>query len=149
MIGEFELYHGAAIRQLIVGSKSVLSIVADDEIGRVNSYAVNGQFGLYIKHSAKRLPPWQFTYLPEHLSELETLERRYSEVGLVLVCGLDGMLMISLEEFREMNPIGHVTTAFVRVDRDRNTMYRLNGTACALKHSKRRGLHGLPKGVTE
>jgi hypothetical protein len=140
MIGEFELYHGAAIRELIVKATAPVTIVADDEIGRVNSFSVNGRIGLYLKHSHKRLPPWQFTYLPDHLIELDALIARHEEVWLIHICGLDGMVALTLGEFRAMNPEGCETTCFVRIDRDRNTMYRLNGTAGPLKRSKRRGL---------
>ena len=140
MIGEFELYHGAALRELVVRSGVMLTIGSDDEAGRVNSYCVDGKVGLYLKHSRKRLPPWQFTYLPDHLAELETLEAKYERVWLIQICGLDGLVTISLDEFHEMNPRDSETTSFVRVDRDRNTMYRLNGTAGPLRRPKRRGI---------
>jgi hypothetical protein len=140
MIGEFELYHGAALRELIVKSPAPVTIVADDDAGRVNSFSVNGRLGLYLKHSHKRLPPWQFTYLPDHLLELEALRLRHENIWLILVCGLDGLVAITMDDFRAMNPEGCETTCFIRVDRDRNTMYRLNGTAGPLKRSKRRGL---------
>ena len=76
MIGEFEQYHGAALRDLIVGAKQPLRVEADDDHGRVNSFIVNGGVGIHIKHSSKRLPPWQFVYSDENLSETVRLAQR-------------------------------------------------------------------------
>ena len=141
MIGEFERYHGAVIRELIVGANQALNIESYDDMGRVNTYRVNGTMGIHIKHSSKRLPPWQFTYLNDNVSEIERLAARCKSVWLIHVCGQDGAVALSLEEFWSVNPRGAETTSFVRVDRDRNTMYRVNGTGGKLSRPKRRGLH--------
>ncbi len=141
MIGEFERYHGAAIRELIVGANRPLKIETYDDMGRVNTYRINDAIGVHIKHSSKRLPPWQFTYLNDNLSEIERLDRKCSSVWLIHVCGEDGAVALSLAEFFSINPRDVGTTSFVRVDRDRNTMYRVNGTGGKLARPKRRGLH--------
>jgi hypothetical protein len=141
MIGEFERYHGAAIRELIVGANRPLKIETYDDMGRVNTYRIDDTVGIHIKHSSKRLPPWQFTYLNENLLEIERLGERCNSVWLIHVCGQDGAVALSLSEFRSVNPRDAETTNFVRVDRDRNTMYRVNGTGGKLAHPKRRGLH--------
>ena len=86
-IGEFELYHGAAVRDLVVGAGRPLRIEASDDLGRVNTFILNDDVAVYMKHSAKRLPPWQFTYFTEHLDELERLASRCRSVWLVHVCG--------------------------------------------------------------
>jgi len=141
MIGEFERYHGAAIRELIVGAKRPVKIETYDDMGRVNTYRIDDTVGVHIKHSSKRLPPWQFTYLDENLGEIERLAARCDSVWLIHVCGQDGAVALSLSEFWSVNPRGGETTSFVRVDRDRNTMYRINGTGGKLSRPKRRGLH--------
>lgn len=140
MIGEFERYHGAVVRDLIVCAAGPIEIEASDDLGRVNSFLVNNRIAIYLKHSAKRLPPWQFTYLPEHLEELTRLCERADSVWLLNVCGQDGVVALSLEEFFSVNRDVGNETAFVRVDRGRNTMYRVNGNAGKLAKSKRRGL---------
>lgn len=74
MIGEYEMYHGAAIREIIVEMDRPINIYANDDFGRVNSFVLdNGKAGLYIKHSSKRLPPWQFVYTADNLLEIERL----------------------------------------------------------------------------
>ena len=122
MIGEFEQYHGAALRDLIVGAGRPLHVQADDDHGRVNSYIVDDCVGIHIKHSSKRLPPWQFVYSDENLGEADRLGKRCRKVWLLHVCGRDGVVAINLDEFHAMNPKSVEKTSFVRVDRDRNTI---------------------------
>jgi hypothetical protein len=148
MIGEFARYHGAAVRDLIVGAGQPICIEASDDLGRVNTYIVDGTIGVYIKHSSKRLPPWSFTYQNDHVAELERLSAQCKGVWLVHVCGHDGLVALSLSEFRSINSRDTATTSFVRVDRDRNTMYRVNGTGGKLPRSKRRGLHCIFEDLT-
>jgi hypothetical protein len=140
MIGEFERYHGAVIRELIVSSGYPLKIEACGGVGRVNTYRINDTIGIHIKHSSKRLPPWQFTYLENNLAEIRRLVEQCRNVWLVHVCGQDGIVALSYNEFYEVNPQSAETTSFIRVDRDRNTMYRVNGTGGKLARAKRRGL---------
>lgn len=140
MIGEFERYHGAVIRCLIVESGVSLTVKADDDAGRVNTFLFQGSVGIHVKHSSKRLPPWQFTYPSDSLAEIERLAARSNSVWLIHVCGQDGFVALSLAEFLSINPIDADTTSFVRIDRDRNKMYRVNGTGGKLAKPKRRGL---------
>jgi hypothetical protein len=140
VIGEFEKYHGVALRELIVCAPNPILIAPCDDRGRVNSYILNGSVGLHIKHSAKRLSPWQFTFHGEHLDEIERLEDQTEVVWLALVCGPDGVVAITADELREMNLSDRDTTWFVRVDRDRRTMYHLNGSASELGSARPRGL---------
>lgn len=141
MIGEFEKYHGVAIREIIVGARAPIRLEASDDGGRVNTYILNEVLGIHLKHSSKRLPPWQFTYPDENVADIERLANRCRDVWLIHVCGSDGLLALSLNEFWTINPQITETTRFVRVDCDRNTMYRVNGTGNKLTRPKRRGLH--------
>jgi hypothetical protein len=140
MINEFERYHGVVIRELVVGCGLPVNIEAVDDLGRINTFIVNRRIGIYIKHSSKRLPPWQFTYQADHVAEVERLSKRSDSVWLVHACGQDGLAALSYADFIAINPMHAETTSFVRVDRERNTMYRVNGTGAKLRRPKRRGL---------
>lgn len=144
MIKEFERYHGAVIRQIVVdaGASGVL-IRAEDCHGRLNSFVLNDRIGLFIKHSSKRLPPWQFTFGDENTLELEVLRSQTSTLWVVLVCGGDGFVAINHREFLSMNSQDSIATAFVRIDRDRRSMYRLNGSTGLLPRPKPRGFRRI------
>jgi hypothetical protein len=143
MIGEFEKYHGSAIRDLIVGFKDPILIQSSDDIGRVNTYIVNERLGVHIKHSACRLAPWQFTYGEDTLAEIHRLRERSKSVWLIHVCGHDGLVALTYDEFITINSLDADRTRFVRIDRGRNTMYRVNGTDGKLPRPKRRGLNAI------
>jgi hypothetical protein len=140
MIAEYERYHGVVLRELIVTAPGPLVVEKKDEIGRVNSFCLNGHTGLHIKHCSKRLPPWQFTFLDEHLEEIAMLERKCDNLWLALACGMDGIVSLSADEFRKITGASEDTTRFVRVDRDRRTMYRVFGNAGKLASAKARGI---------
>lgn len=140
MISDSERYHGAALRNLIVGAGKALTIQTDDDSGQVNTFRLNSDVGIYIKHSSKRLPPWQFTYLSDHIEEIARLAEKCRHVWLIHICGQNGIAVISLEEFFVINPIEADTTRLVRVDCDRNTMYKVNGTGARLSRATKRGL---------
>ena len=143
MISDSEMYHGAVIRNLIVGVRNSLNIQADDDCGQINTYRLNGDVGIHIKHSTSRLPPWQFTYLGDHIDEIERLAERCRQIWLIHICGQNGAAVISLEEFFSINPVDVDTTRFVRVDCGRNTMYRVNGTGARLPRATKRGLQRI------
>lgn len=143
MIGEFERYHGAAIREILVGANKPIQFRVIDEVGRINSFLIDEKLGIHIKHSAKRLPPWQFTYLDDNFQEIQRIANVSKKVWLIHVCGQDGIVALDIDEYLSINPAGSITTHFVRVDRDRNTMYRINGTAGKLARLKPRGLQRL------
>lgn len=144
MIHEFEKYHGVALRQLVVeAGEAGLLVRAEDTWGRLNSFVVNDSIGLHIKHSSKRLPPWQFTFDSDNCSELSALRGRAQQIWIALVCGPDGVVCLTYEEFLTVNPEGCQATAFVRIDRDKRAMYRVRGSEGALSGAKPRGFARL------
>jgi len=143
MIAEYERYHGIVLRDLIVEAACPLLIEARDEAGRVNSFCLNGHTGLHIKHSAKRLAPWQFTFNDDSLAEIAQLVASHASFWLALVCGLDGVVALTADEFHELIAVPGEAARFIRVDRDRNTMYRVFGNSGQLHAAKARGVTAL------
>lgn len=143
MIREFEKYHGVVLRELVVASGVAgVELRTEDHFGRVNSFLVNNHVGLHIKHSGKRLPPWQFTFDYENCSELAELAGHTTTVVIALVCGIDGFVCVPHEEFLSMtDDCG--ATAFLRVDRDKRSMYRVHGNKPTEISPKARGFQRL------
>jgi hypothetical protein len=142
MIPEFERYHGVVLRDLVVCCGSI-AIKAVDLHGRVNTFMLDDEVGLVIKHSTARLPPWLFTYDDRQLEEIEDTRWSAKAFWFAHVCGQDGVLSISYDEFRAINPVTFETTAFVRVDKGRHTRYRVFGTAGELGAKKSRGVGAI------
>jgi hypothetical protein len=149
MIGEFEYYHGVAIRSLVTASAGGVFLKSIDGYGRLNSYVMNDRIGIHIKHSAKRLSPWQFTFTAPQLAELLELAEKFERVWLIFVCGPDGLVAVTLKEFCDISTAGPQTVALpVRVDRGRNTMYRISGNRCTLPYAKPRGVQKIASDAT-
>lgn len=139
MIAEFERYHGVVLRQLLVAHGHRLSLGVANLSGRVDAFCIEGA-AFQIKHSAKRLSPWRFTYMAENLEELDKLRRLYEPVWAILVCGEDGVVGISLDELKSIVELDQGGAAWVRVSRDRNSMYRVGGSLGNLPRAKPQGL---------
>jgi len=142
MIAELDRYHGIVLRQLLLAQSGRVTLGVADISGRKDAFYINGG-AFQIKHSSKRLPPWQFTYLPENLAELEQLATTCTPVWVFLVCGVDGVVGLSLEELRSIIKGGAGGVAWVRVSRARNAMYRVFGAAGELPRAKSRGVHAF------
>jgi hypothetical protein len=140
MTDEYEFYHGSVLWTLIVGCNSPISIGVDDKMGRVDSFSINGEVAIHIKHSAKRLSPWQFTFSRDNVEELIELDAKHKSLFVCLVCGDDGILAISPDEFLQVSGPAKSETYWIRVERPRNKMYEVSGNAGTLALKKSRGL---------
>lgn len=140
MIQHSERYHGVALRELIVKSPEELRIMRAWTNGRIHSYIVNSNIGLHIKHSAKRVAPWQFTFTSQQADELLQLQRRVDSIWIVLVCGFDGMVSLSDNELLNLHGEEEFGPGWIRVDRDRRSQYRVFGPAGQLNGAKSNGV---------
>ena len=77
MTDEYEFYHGAVLRALIVESGLPIEIAVDDQLGRIDSFKINRSVAVHIKHSEKRMSPWQFTFSRDNVEELIGLDENH------------------------------------------------------------------------
>lgn len=143
MISDFERYHGVALRTIVVSAGRPVTIQSWEEAGRIDSYRLNLTTAVHIKHSAKRLPPWLFTFTGDEIRELVELRTKADALWLILVCGTDGVISLSDSEFNEAVGVSPDSTPFIRVDRDRRSMYRVFGNAGKLGAAKGNGVSAL------
>jgi hypothetical protein len=127
------------LRQLLVAHGHRVSIGIANVSGRVDAFCIENA-AFQIKHSSKRLSPWRFTYMPENLAELAELRQVFDPVWSMLVCGVDGVVALSLNELSSIVQVGEGRTAWVRVSRSRNAMYRVGGALGELSRAKPRGV---------
>ena len=142
MIPELDRYHGIVLRQILMAHPKRFTGGVADISGRKDAFYLNGA-AFQIKHSSKRLPPWQFTYLPENVTELVELSATCNPVWVFLVCGTDGVVGLSIQELQAIIKPGSGGVAWVRVSRDRNAMYRVCGSAGDLSRAKPRGVQAF------
>jgi hypothetical protein len=140
MTDEYEFYHGSLLRSLIVECGMPIEVTADDKLGRVDSFAINRQVAVHIKHSEKRMSPWQFTFSRDNVEELIHLDDKYSSLFICFVCGDDGFLCITPEEFLSVTGPAKSDTYWLRISRPRNKMYEVTGNDGTLESKKARGI---------
>ncbi len=148
MIPEVDRYHGVVFRQLLVAYGRPANVGVANLIGRVDAFSFEGA-AFQIKHSAKRLSPWQFTYLPENLVELSGLKAAFQPVWAILVCGEDGIVCLSLSDLMSIVKIGEGGSAALRVSRDRNSMYRVSGPISEIPRAIPRGIEPFLAAVAQ
>src|SRR5688572_21602988 len=122
MLRDYELFHGAIIRAILVKAERPIIVRIDDPDGRINSFVLDDSVAVNLKHSEKKLSPWIFSFAMDHINELIHLKERYEALLIGLICWRDGVVFLSPQQFLE------ITTAkedkhWVRVERGRNEMY--------------------------
>ena len=140
MIDEYEFYHGAVLRNILVECKSPITVKVDDSKGRVDSFVINERVAIHIKHSKKRLTPWQFTFSRDNVEELVELDHKYERLFVCLVCDNDGIVVLSPDEFLKITGPSNSEAYGIRIDRTRNTMYTAFGNDGKLDYKLARGV---------
>jgi len=142
VIAELDRYQGIVLRQILVAHGDPVRIGVVDLSGRVDAFCFE-KAAFQVKHSSKRLSPWQFTYTSENLAELTELRKTYAPVWAFLVCGQDGVVGLSLDDLTSIVELGAEHTAWVRVSRSRNSMYRIAGGLGELPRAMSRGVQSF------
>jgi len=127
MIRDIERYHGIVLARLIRADMAVNQIRSHPSIR--SAYVLNESVGLYVKYSTSRLSPWKFNFQLEHRSEIATLASEIGRLSVILVCGLDGIVALDEAEIVQLLGERDDPLEWVRVDRIRNQMYGVSGSA--------------------
>ena len=126
MIPEYKLYHGAAIAELVHRMGVDVTIRERSEGGRLSSYSIGNKLGVQIKHSAQRMPPWQFTFTKQNMIEILELRADFQQVFVIFVCHTDGMVCLAIEEALGILGVGSSEQAWLRIDRRRGHQYSIS-----------------------
>jgi hypothetical protein len=92
---------GLVFARILHGTQRPLSLRPFQSVSNA-AYVANDTVGIYIKHSAKRMTPWRFTFMKEHQEEIDLLKSNLAKVFLVLVCGDDGVACLSFSELKQL-----------------------------------------------
>jgi hypothetical protein len=142
MTPEYKAYIGPVILDIIeqMGSVEVQEI---GETGRTDTFVLQADHCITLKYSSKRLPPWRFTFPKHELVELLQLRRRYPNVHVGLVCGRDGVVVLSIAELIGIIDRSQGDQCWVRVARRPGHMYGVAGNAAAADRKFPSGVEAL------
>ena len=100
-----------------------------------NSYIVNDKSIIYIKYSQKRLPPWNYTFIKEHVSDLVAMADEFDDVFIVLICNEDGICCLNWHEFNTVISVeNNQYPKWISVTRKKSEKYSIRGRDGELKH---------------
>lgn len=121
----YSFFHGWAIVRLIHNDKtSTIKLYSGN-----HSYLINDSICIYLKHSSKRLSPWSFTFLPEHIKEIQNIRKKTGNIYIVLVCNDDGMCCMNFDEFSRLIFIGDFgKSKSIRILRSPREKYSISGS---------------------
>jgi|SRR6185437_1760529 len=143
MSDEYEFYQGVVLRQLVVNTDFVLMLRPFETQGRISSFVVNGRVGVFIKHSAKRMSPWRFTFAIEQVSDLLDLTTSYSDSFVVFVCGDDGLVTLPVSKLYEIVSFQGTEKVWIRVERPPRSQYAVSGNKSEIPHKISNGIFSI------
>jgi hypothetical protein len=132
MSDEYEFYQGLVLRHLVTESEISLILRPFVREGRINAFVINGKYGVFIKHSAKRMSPWRFTFNLDQASDLLDLETKLLQSFVVFVCGDDGLVTLNVAVLHQIVSFQESEHAWVRIDRKPRSQYSVAGNRAEL-----------------
>lgn len=126
-VREYERYHGIVLTRIVTDASQPIAFVPHPSNDKA-SYAIDGKMGLYIKYSSKRLSPWRFSFLKAHQEAIETLNKMYGQVCVALVCGIDGVAVLTHRELKQVLDEQFDPIESISVKRKRAGMYDVSGS---------------------
>lgn len=122
---DYTFFHGTALVRLVQDHR----IHAIQSYKANHCYLVNSKSCIYLKHSTKRLSPWHFTFLPEHLSEIVEIHNNTKALFVVLICNDDGICCLNYQEVAQLIMVGNMgQTKWIRISRSTREKYTVSGT---------------------
>lgn len=133
MIKEFQFYHGVVLARLLHDAKHVGSISLYPSSSNA-SYVINGNIGIYVKHSTARMSPWTFSFEKKHQDEILEMKNKLGKVFVTFVCRDDGIACLNFNELKQvLDHIHEDMPEWVRIQRRPREKYKIAGSDGVLK----------------
>ena len=139
MIDKYHFYHGAALREICAHSAGPVGIELlnkkiDSDSYNFNTYIINNEVGVYIKHCTTRARAWRFSFIKEHQDTILDLYKIYENVVILLVCRDDGIVGLDFSELKEILDNNHEEVEWIGVKRRKGELYQVSGSDGKLKY---------------
>jgi hypothetical protein len=132
MLDDYEFYQGVVLRNLITQGNGPIMLSPFVREGRIGAFVINSRYGVFMKHSTKRMSPWRFTFSLEQVSDLLDLEAKYFDSFVVFICGDDGFVTLDVGTLHDVVTFDDVETAWVNIDRKPRSQYGVRGNRAEL-----------------
>jgi hypothetical protein len=132
MFDDYEFYQGVVLRNIIVNSDLSVMVRPFVREGRISAFVINSRIGVFMKHSAKRMSPWRFTFSLEQASDLLDLEAKYFDSFVVFICGSDGLVTLDVAALHQIFTFDDVEKAWIAIERKPRSQYSVWGNRAEL-----------------
>jgi hypothetical protein len=139
MFDEYEFYQGVVLRNIIVGADYSVMVKPFLRGGRISAFVINFRAGVFIKHSAKRMSPWRFTFSLDQVSDLLDLEQKFFDSFVVLVCGSDGIVTLDVASLHQIFTFDDAEKAWIAIERKPRSQYSVWGNRAELPNKVSNG----------
>jgi len=139
MFDDYEFYQGVVLRNIIVNSDHSVMLRPFVREGRISAFVINSRIGVFMKHSAKRMSPWRFTFSLEQVSDLLDLEAKYFDSFVVFICGEDGLVTLDVASLHQIFTFDDVEKAWVAIERKPRSQYTVWGNRTELPNKISKG----------
>lgn len=120
-----DLFHGAVLANIVTDRNVAILKYNKNQ----SSYVINNSIVLYIKYSQKRISPWSFSFSKEHAEDISNLSKEFKQIFIILVCNIDGIACLKLEEFKKLISIeSDIFLKWIKVSRLKNEKYSISGS---------------------
>lgn len=134
MFNEYEFYQGVVLRNLIINTDLSVIIRPFIREGRISAFVINSRIGVFMKHSAKRMSPWRFTFSLEQVSDFLDLEGKYFDSFVVFICGDDGLVTLDAASLHQIVTFEDVEKAWIAIERKKRSQYSVWGNRAELQN---------------
>ena len=126
MTYEFERYYGTVFTSLFEEVSDVrIKKISDND----SAYILNDSLGLYIKHATARISPWSYSFRTNDFAVIDQLGIDTKEIAFGLVCGFQGVCLISSDDLRVAGGVFQGDPLRVTVRTMRGGSWKVSGTA--------------------
>ena len=139
MFDDYEFYQGLVLRNIIVNSDNSVMLRPFVREGRISAFVINSKIGVFMKHSAKRMSPWRFTFSLEQVSDLLDLEGKYFDSFVVFICGEDGLVTLDVGSLHQIFTFDDVDKAWIAIERKPRSQYTVWGNRTELPNKISKG----------
>nr|VFJ67739.1 MAG: hypothetical protein BECKDK2373C_GA0170839_11693 [Candidatus Kentron sp. DK] len=126
MIPDTARYHGSFFVLLFESIDRPVTVERLTKLG-TGYYLLDGRIPVYLKLSTKRKGPWGFNFFRSHQEMQEKILLTYGECFTCLICGHDGVVGLSMDEFRQVLDGNFEEQESVSVRRKLKNMYQVKG----------------------
>lgn len=130
---EFERYYGTVFTCLF----DEVPYVRIQKLSDNNSaYILNENLGLYIKHATARLSPWNYSFRRNDFSIINEISSKTEEIAIGLVCGFQGVCIISSEDLKSAAGIFESDPLRITIRTMRGGSWKVSGSAGELRTTR-------------